>query len=151
MEEWRTISGYPDYQVSNQGRVKSVKFNKEIILSLNTDSKNYFSVQLCMSNITKRYWVARLVAESFIPNTNNYPEVDHIDRNRQNNTVENLRWVSRSQNCINTVRPNKLGQKYISKHTTGAGYTVQSKTFGIKKYFYTLEEAISFRDIHLPL
>lgn len=54
------------------------------------------------------YPVHRLLAIAFIPNPNNYTEVDHIDRDRSNNALENLRWVSREENCLNTGRGQKL-------------------------------------------
>lgn len=54
------------------------------------------------------YPVHRLLAIAFIPNPNNYKEIDHIDRNRANNALSNLRWVSRHENCMNTGRGQKL-------------------------------------------
>jgi len=146
VEEWRPIDGFPNYEVSNQGNIRSIKFNKIKILKLQIDKQGYYSVNLCTNNITRRLWVARLVGIAFIPNPENKPEIDHINRIRTDNRVENLRWVSHSENCINTVRPNRLGHKYISKHKTGEGYNVQSKTHNMKKYFLTLQEAIAYRD-----
>lgn len=55
-----------------------------------------------------QYLVHRLVAETFIPNPENKPEIDHIDRNRANNKVENLRWVTRSENCLNRKHKCKI-------------------------------------------
>lgn len=56
----------------------------------------------------RQYLVHRLVAETFIPNPENKPEIDHIDRNRANNKVENLRWVTRSENCLNRKHKCKI-------------------------------------------
>ena len=59
----------------------------------------------------KRYYVHRLIAETFIPNFQNKPCVDHIDRNPSNNSVENLRWATISENCYNTKRNRPIGKQ----------------------------------------
>ena len=56
----------------------------------------------------KRYCVHRLVAETFIPNPENMPEVDHLNRDREDNRKENLRWVTPNQNCRNTIRNDRV-------------------------------------------
>lgn len=60
----------------------------------------------------KRYMVHRLVAETFLPNPNGYTIVDHIDRNRQNNDVSNLRWANYSINALNTKPADDCVKKY---------------------------------------
>lgn len=63
------------------------------------------------------YPVHRLVAMAFIPNPDGLTEIDHIDRNRQNNSIENLRWVTRYENCMNTGRGQKLRELGIKAGT----------------------------------
>lgn len=104
-EIWRDISGYEGlYQISNLGRVKSfnryiVKNNgvKELrkgrILKSVLLSTGYFCVTLCKDNYHKIYSIHRLIAETFIPNPDNLPQVDHINTIRNDNRIENLRWV----------------------------------------------------------
>lgn len=110
MEEWKDIKGYEGlYQVSNLGRVRSldrqvrnrsgIAIKKGKILSLVTVNKHYKKVSLWKDNIGENRLVHRLVAEAFIPNPNNFPEVNHKDENPKNNTVNNLEWCDRLYNA----------------------------------------------------
>jgi hypothetical protein len=97
-EEWRDIEGYEGmYQVSNLGRVLSLISNK-ILKNFFVGRGGYHRVDLCKDKVRKPYRVHRLVAEAFIPNINNKPQVNHIDGNRINNNVENLEWCTNSEN-----------------------------------------------------
>lgn len=105
-EVWKNIKGYEGlYQVSNLGRVKSLVFrnnvcclNKEKILSLNKQKKGYISVILCKNGKPKMFYVHRLVADAFIPNPNNLPQVNHKDENKENNCEDNLEFCTRKYN-----------------------------------------------------
>lgn len=109
MEIWKDIKGYEGlYQVSNLGRVKSLgRFHKfpnggiyEIkprILKNATETSGYLFVAL-YNGYRKQYKIHRLVAEAFIPNPNNLPQVNHKDLNKQNNRVDNLEWCTASEN-----------------------------------------------------
>lgn len=66
MEEWRSIDGFLDYEVSNMGRVKSLKYGKTRILKDRPDGSGYFQVILCLDGKEKSHKVHRLVAEAFI-------------------------------------------------------------------------------------
>ena len=104
MEEWKDIPGYAGlYQVSNLGRVKSLRFNKERIMK-STNSHGYQSIELCVNNVRFITGVHRLVAMAFLPNPQNLPEVNHKDRNRSNNCVDNLEWVTQSENVAHAYR-----------------------------------------------
>ena len=91
MEEWRDIKGYEGaYQVSSYGRIRSFKNNKVKVLKAQYHYKGYLFVTLLKNGISKKYKVHRLVAQAFIPNPNNYPQVNHKDEVKDNNVVENL-------------------------------------------------------------
>ena len=100
MEEiWKQIKGgYEEYQVSNFGQIKSLKNKNEKILHLYKDRQGYMNVRLCKDGTVKKFKVHRLVTMAFIENLNGFPEINHKDGNKENNFVENLEWVTRSQN-----------------------------------------------------
>lgn len=107
-EEWRDIQGYPNYQVSNLGRVKSLERKvdfgvgyrtvSEKILKQYIQNNGYVWVGLHKNNKQKRMLIHRLVAMAFLPNPNNYKEVNHRDENPKNNNVDNLEWCTREYN-----------------------------------------------------
>ena len=86
------------YEVSNFGKVKSLKYKKDKILKPSFDKNGYTSLNLCKNGKISHKTIHRLVAESFIPNPNNYPCVNHKDENPRNNTVENLEWCTYKYN-----------------------------------------------------
>lgn len=111
-EIWKDVSGYEGlYQVSNLGRIKSSErhgnFNKNHILIGGKDTKGYRVVSLTKNGkgLTKK--VHRLVAQAFILNPKNLPQINHIDGNKQNNTIKNLEWCDNAYNYKHSVQ-NKL-------------------------------------------
>ena len=94
---WKDIEGCEDlYQVSNMGRVRSLRRN--IILKSKIERNSYERVRLSTNNIPKDYSVHRLVANAFIPNPDNLPQVNHKDENKTNNCVANLEWCDGKYN-----------------------------------------------------
>lgn len=112
MEEiWKDKKDYEGhYQVSNCGRVKSIKFGKEIILKQHIRG-GYYSVVLSKNGILKIFKVHRLVAQAFIPNPNNLTEVNHKDENKLNNNVDNMEWCDRTYNNTYGTRIEKCSKK----------------------------------------
>ena len=90
------IEGYPDYMISSDGSVWSCK--SHIYLKPAYTKRGYASVELFNKNGSRRMLVHRLVARAFIPNPNNYPQINHIDENPSNNNVDNLEWCTAKYN-----------------------------------------------------
>lgn len=96
-EIFKDIKGYEGaYQISNFGNVRSLKRN--ILLRQSPDRKGYLHIILYKNNKSKVGRIHRLVAETFIPNPENKPQVNHKDGNKLNNCVNNLEWVTNSEN-----------------------------------------------------
>lgn len=100
VEIWKDIEGYEGlYQISNLGNVKSLKNG----LLKGGKIFGYRYIGLCYNGKYKSFRVARLVAKAFIPNTENKPCVDHINAIRDDDRVENLRWVTHKENTNNPI------------------------------------------------
>lgn len=107
-EVWKPIIGYEGlYEISNLGRVKSLKGVR--ILKNSTQKVGYETVGLRKNNQTKVFYIHRLVAEAYIPNIENKPFIDHINRDKTDNRVENLRWVTQKENINNPLTKNIWG------------------------------------------
>ena len=104
MEYWKQIKDYPHLLVSTKGRVWTTTYNR--FLKPGKSNRGYLRVGLNKDKTVKWVHVHRLVAEAFIPNPDNLPTVDHIDGNKLNNNVENLQWLSQSDNCKKSI-PNR--------------------------------------------
>ena len=99
----RPIKGYEGvYSITENGEVYSHK--RKIYLATREDKYGYLRVNLCKNGEMKTRFIHRLMAEAYIPNPDNLPYVDHIDRNRKNNTIENLRWTTERGNSRNSKR-----------------------------------------------
>jgi len=97
MEEWKEITDYPNYEISTLGNVRNKKGK---LLALHITREHYY-IKLYKDSKGKMFYIHRLLAEAFIPNPNNYPLIDHIDRNPLNNSLDNLRWANKAINSYN--------------------------------------------------
>lgn len=104
LEIWTDIEGFENYQVSTWGRVRSSK----CILKPYENQKGYLKVGLRKDGKCHKKRVSRLVAQAFIPNPDELPQVDHIDGNKQNNSVTNLRWVDNKTNRELAIRMKRI-------------------------------------------
>ena len=90
------IEDYENYEVTTTGEVINTKTGK--VLKGQKDKDGYLKVQLCKNGKVKIFLIHRLVAQAFIPNPLNLPQVNHKDEDKTNNTVENLEWCTPKYN-----------------------------------------------------
>jgi hypothetical protein len=107
-EIWKDIVGYEGlYQVSNLGKVKSLNYNhtkKPHLMAAKKGTTDYLFVSLSKSRAIKHKYIHIVVAEAFVPNTEGFPCVNHIDGDKSNNRADNLEWVTYSQNTRHAIK-----------------------------------------------
>ena len=159
IEIWKDIDGFNGYQVSNLGQVRSINktiiygngitYNKNgRILKVALDHKGYLGVRLGRKKTTK---VHRLVAETFIPNPENKPQVNHINGVKTDNRIENLEWVTNSENHLHRYR--FLGHKgsmlgKTGKNCPNSKIVLQIKDGQIIAEFCSITEAMNITKIN---
>jgi hypothetical protein len=117
-EELKPIPGYHGrYSITNNGRIFSHKNLKYLVTSKNWHGYEQINL-LSRDGKRRNEYIHRLVASAYIPNPSKYKEVNHIDGNKLNNTVENLEWTTRSMN-VKKAYDNGLIPKYKSRSKNG--------------------------------
>lgn len=125
-ELWKDAVDYEGfYQISDRGKVKSIArvvmrkdgkpyTVKERIITPYVDRYGYLRIELNKRGVAKKHYVHRLVGQAFIPNPDNKPQINHIDTNKKNNTVNNLDWVTLQENrdhaVANGLQPDQRGK-----------------------------------------
>ena len=149
MEEvWKDIAEFPGYQVSDLGRVRN---KNGLILKQRIRKDYYASINLYLNKDTfKSFSIHRLVGIAFIPNPENYPTINHINRNRSDNRLINLEWASYSKQNIERKHKenNTSGHPNIrkNKHNTFQVAIKRNCIYVYNKNYPTLAEAIAGRD-----
>ena len=153
-EVWGDVPGFIGlYQVSNHGRIYSVRYKR--FRKLRTDKYGYAVVPLNKDGVQRRFFVHRLVAEVFLQNPLELPEVNHIDGNKQNNFADNLEWCNHQENIVHAYetglmkqtakpKPPKKSQKYklskslaqqiraeYAKGEQGCGFKALAKKYSV--------------------
>ena len=149
IEEWRPIEGYEGlYEVSNTGQVRSLdrydsmnRFLRGRILRLFTDGLGYLRAQLYSNSKRKSFLVHRLVAQAFIPNPDNLPQVNHRDENPSNDNVDNLEWCDGKYNVNYGTRIDRIRDIRLKNGT----YTGLSKEEYRKKRYQEKKDKINER------
>ena len=148
-EQWRVVKGYENmYEVSNFGRVKSLKF-VEKILKTPKNGAGYYSVNLYKNGHMKGYFVHRLVAETFIENPLNLSQVNHKDENKTNNNPDNLEWCTNAYNQNYGSHNENVSKTFVEKY--GHPLYVISED-GTDYFFRSIREAskeLSLDDSHI--
>lgn len=151
-EEWRDVVGYEGfYKVSNYGRIKVLPHKvvrgfctvtcPEKIIKPRVKDNQYLFVRLSNGSkkTSKEKYIHRLVADAFLPNTENKKEIDHIDGDRTNNLVTNLRWATRIENVRNPNTVGKLRKKVL----------ISSRGGNYNKIFSSL--TMASKELNVPL
>ena len=143
-ELFKPIDGFDNYSISNFGNVKNSKTNR--ILKPGNDKKGYKLINLSKNGKSKSFTVHRLVGNAFLENPDNKQMIDHIDENKANNNIKNLRWATRKDNGYNRGKNinNKSGFKGVCFHKPSNKYIAQININGKTKHlglFKTAEEA----------
>jgi hypothetical protein len=152
IEKWKVIEITPNYSISNLGRIKNNKTNR-ILKPKKVRGYEYVCLRKDNKNLCKQ--VHRLVAKAFIPNPENKPCVNHKDYNRGNNCINNLEWVSNSENQLwsrTRISKGRSKNPYPNICQNKGGYVFQmrnGKEKRIRKWFKTLEEAVEFKNCYV--
>ena len=156
IENWKPIKNYEGlYEVSDLGNIRSVtrkiidknnkiKIIKGRIHKLYATKSGYIAVSLYKNSKQKVYRVHRLVAEAFIPNPNNLPQVNHIDENKENNCINNLEWCTVSENALHKTRK---GERKILQYDRDGNFIKEWKSIKIASIelnisYSTLQDAV---------
>ena len=137
MEEWKVVNDYSNYSVSNLGRIKNKNGD---IKKYSITNRGYCVIDLYKNNIRKKFTIHQLVAIHFLPNWNNYKEIDHRNQNKLDNRLINLRWTTRSVNLKNKGKQKHCSSQYKGVDNTCWGWRVRidGKHIG---YFKTEDDA----------
>ena len=146
--EWKTIDQYPNYEISSDGKVRNKKTMKLLCQTLSTNG--YYYISLCDKGHVCKLFVHRLVASHFILNPENKPCIDHINFNKVDNSVRNLRWCTLHENNFNKPKQsnNKSGVPGVSWDKSRNKWAVAIQLNGRKVFscrFDDFDHAVSIR------
>jgi hypothetical protein len=147
-EEFKIIKDFENYEISNLGNIRNIKTNK--ILKNSINSNGYKITSMFKNNKFKKHYIHRLIALTFIPNPDKKKCVDHINNNRLDNDINNLRWVTLSENSHNaklsTLNTSGVKGVYWNKENNKwhAQIRLNCKKYHIG-YYEEKEEAIKAR------
>jgi hypothetical protein len=147
MEIFKNIKDYTNYSVSNFGNVKNNNTGKILKQSI---TNGYTQVSLWKNGKGKHYRVHRLIALAFIPNPDNKSFIDHVDNDRSNNNIDNLRWCTNQENSCNRQLSsnNTSGYKGVNFYKTYNCWRAEIKLNGKSHhigYYQNIEDAVKAR------
>ena len=145
--EFKRLEDFPKYKIYKNGDVYREWKSKDVLLKLRLHN-GYYVINLCQNGKQKMFYIHRLIAMLFIPNPDVKNTVDHINRVRTDNRIENLRWLDRSGQQLNRdFKDNNTGFQFITKQKTKSGFCFmcqirRNNKDVLKKIKVKLEEAI---------
>jgi len=149
--DFKPLPEFPCYEINSDGLVIDTRVGSFVEPCI--DNKGYYRVSLNHNGVYTNKKIHRLLAEIFIPNPNNYPCVDHINRDRKDNRLENLRWAPHTLNAQNRSKPitNTTGEMNIIATKDGCFeiFITREGKIVYRHREKTLEEAIKARDVFL--
>lgn len=146
MEIWKQILDFPEYEVSSLGRVRNCN---GYILQGTVTREGYRVVGLRKDFKTYTKKVSRLVGLSFLTSVEGKTEIDHLNKDRADDRIENLKWANRSEQMINTYDKTDHRCIYKTKCNTYKVDIIRDRRHIYNKTFKTLAEAIGARDSYL--
>ena len=146
IEEWKPIEGYEGrYEVSNTGKVRSLNYGgtkgKVKELAPQDNGRGYLAVWLWDADGRNHHYVHRLVAKSFIPNPQNFLEVNHLDEDKSNNQASNLEWCTSKHNVNYGSRNSRASDKLVNGTRSKAVEGVDLITLKVIYSFPSIMEA----------
>lgn len=155
---WKKCKYCNSYEISTNGEVRNIFSQKILKPYINKYGYAEVSISLGKKHLKKNYRVHRLVAETFIPNPNNLPQVNHKDGNKLNNKIYNLEWVTNEENILHSIqtglKPNEHGEySHNSKLTNKQAnwcrhvYIPKDKKYGcvaLAKHFGVAKSTMSY-------
>lgn len=142
---WKDIPGIEPYQISTRGEVKGYGGKR---MKPYLDPHGYYSIRLRKDGKYVKKYIHRLIGECFIENPGNMAIIDHVNRDKSDNRIENLRWCSITENNRNSARHDN-DMYGIYWYETRRSYLVKLKLNNTQRYIgwkRTLEEAKLIRD-----
>lgn len=134
----KEIENFPNYFITDDGKVISYKFSKPKVMKTWLQKSGYENVKLCKNNKTYNFLIHRLVADAFIPNPNNLPEINHKNKIRNDNRVENLEWCTRLENLYDSYETMSATRNFCECYITKIDDDVPIE------YFQSIAEAARY-------
>ena len=155
--QWKTVKGCDNYEVSNMGQIRNSSRGK--MMSLSDNGRGYLRCRLRQNNEYQCVYIHRAVAQAFVTATSeDQNEVDHIDKDKSNNCVSNLRWATRSQNNSNISesrhknKPSKYkGVTLLKNKRWRARVVKDKKEYHIGSYEHEIDAAKAYNTKALEL
>lgn len=149
-EEWKSITDWEFYEVSNYGRVRSIDkvvksksgstaLKKGKLRTLTLDKDGYYGILLYDGKRKKRFLIHRLVAQAFLPNPLGLPQINHKDEVKTNNSVENLEWCDCSYNINYGTRNERVGKKLKDSNSTARQVVQKTLTGDVVKVWRSVK------------